>query len=451
VKPILYIGCPLPERVAAEKTLAPAGLSIVWVDSGGQALNELERADMPVLIDLSRGAAALQLARELRAQRPGILLFAVVDDKRPDLTAEAVLTGVADVFARPPAGRRVVNALEREKNYELPPARALEIAGDALYAHSPSMREVLARISRAAGLKAGVTIRGEEGAGRQVVARAIHAAQRESAAFVSVDCAVHESDEFDAVLFGHTTRSQHGESVSGPVRVSRSSRLHEALGGTLYLQNLPDAPTRVQSRLARLLRDGEATLAETGATLRFDVRMMAGVDPSVDAAVQDGRIRADLFKRLSAIEIDMPPLRSRREDIPALANYFLREICGSRRLPPKALSRPALTLIAALPWQGNAIELHAMLESIVAGLSGGRGIGLEDVLAHTRLDVGAAVSPGGGTLRQARARFESDYIARVLAQHHGRISDAARALGIRRTNLYRKMRLLQVKVDKRRR
>ena len=179
--------------------------------------------------------------------------------------------------------------------------------------------------------------------------------------------------------------------------------------------------------------------------------MMAGVDASVDAAVEDGRIRADLFKRLSAIEIDMPPLRNRREDIPALANYFLREICGSRRLPPKALSRPALTLIAALPWHGNAIELHAMLESIVAGLSGGKGIGLEDVLAHIRLDVGAAVSAGGGTLRQARARFESDYIARVLAQHHGRISDAARALGIRRTNLYRKMRLLQVKVDKRRR
>jgi two-component system, NtrC family, nitrogen regulation response regulator NtrX len=451
VKPILYIGCPQPERAAAEKTLATAGLSIVWVDSGSQALNELQRAEMPVLIDLSRGAAALQLARDLRAQRPGVLLFAVVDDKRPDLTAEAVLTGVADVFARPPAARRVVNALEREKSYESrQPPRTLEI-GDALYAHSPSMREVLALIAHAAGLKAGVTIRGEEGAGRQVVARAIHAAQRESAAFVSVDCAAHEPDEFDTVLFGHATRPRHGESVSGPVRLSRSSRLHEALGGTLYLQNLADAPTRVQSRLARLLRDGEATHAESGATLRFDVRMMAGVDASVDAAAQDGRIRADLFKRLSAIKIEMPPLRSRREDIPALANYFLREICGSRRLPPKALSRPALTLIAALPWHGNAIELHAMLESIVAGLSGGKGIGLEDVLAHVRLDGGAAVSPDGGTLRQARARFESDYIARVLAQHHGRISDAARALGIRRTNLYRKMRLLQVKVDKHRR
>jgi two-component system nitrogen regulation response regulator NtrX len=452
VKPILYIGCPQPERTVAEKTLSTAGLSIVWADNAGHAFTELQRCEMPVLIDLSRGGAALQLARELRAQRPGVLLFAVVDDRRPDLTAEAVLTGVADVFARPPAARRLVNALEREKNYESrQPARALENAGDALYAHSPSMREVLALISHAASLKAGVTIRGEEGAGRQVVARAIHAAQRESAPFVSVDCAAHEPDDFDAVLFGNTTRSRHGESASGPVRVSRNSRLHEALGGTLYLQNLPDAPTRVQARLARLLRDGEATHAETGATLRLDVRMMAGVDATVDAAVEDGRVRTDLFKRLSAIKIDMPPLRSRREDIPALANYFLREICGSRRLPPKTLSRPALTLISALPWHGNAIELHAMLENIVAGLSGGKGIGLEDVLAHVRLDGGAVVTANGGTLRQARSRFESDYIARVLAQHHGRISDAARALGIRRTNLYRKMRSLHVRVDKRRR
>ena len=105
---------------------------------------------MPVLIDLSRGAAALQVARELRTHRPGVLLFAVVDDKRPDLTAEAVLTGVADVFARPPAARRVVSALEREKSYESrQPARTLEIAGDALVCHSPSMRRGASRSCRA--------------------------------------------------------------------------------------------------------------------------------------------------------------------------------------------------------------------------------------------------------------------------------------------------------------
>jgi two-component system nitrogen regulation response regulator NtrX len=125
-------------------------------------------------------------------------------------------------------------------------------------------------------------------------------------------------------------------------------------------------------------------------------------------------------------------------------------MCGVRRIPPKTLSRPALSLIAALPWHGNAVELRLMLEGIVSGLSGGKGIGLEDVLAHVRLDGGSVVFANGGTLRQARARFEREYIGHVLEQHHGRISEAAKALGIQRTNLYRKMRSLRVNVSKRR-
>jgi DNA-binding NtrC family response regulator len=319
-----------------------------------------------------------------------------------------------------------------------------------LYSHSPSMREVVALMSRAATMGAGVTIRREEGTGRQVVARAIHAAQSDGAAFVSVDCAAHETDGLDADLFGGSVRSRHSDASHGPERVSRHGRLYEALGGTLYLKNIAEAPTRVQMRLARLLRDREAVLAETNATIAFDIRVMAGVEPGVESAVEDGRVRADLFKRLSVLRIDMPPLRSRREDIPALANYFLRDICGARRLPPKTLSRPALSLIAALPWRGNAVELRLMLEGIVGGLAGGKGIGLEDVLAHVRLDGGSVVFANGGTLRQARARFEREYIGHVLEQHQGRISEAARALGIQRTNLYRKMRSLRVSVSKRR-
>src|SRR6185295_11304698 len=172
---------------------------------------------------------------------------------------------------------------------------------------------------------------------------------------------------------------------------------------------------------------------------------MAGVDPDFDGAVQEGRVREDLFRRLSVIRIDVPPLRNRREDIPALANCFLREICASLRVPPKTLSRPALSLISALPWRGNALELRGLLETVVTRLPGNRGIALEDLLAHVRLDGGSAMCGDvGGTLRQARARFEREYIAAVLEQHRGRISDAAKTLGIQRTNLYRKLRSLRV-------
>jgi len=451
VKSILYIGCPAEERLDTERHLASADLSIVWADNAAGAVAELQRkADMPVLLDLARGAGALQIARDLRENRPGVLLFAVVDNRRPDLTTEAVLTGVADVFARPPAARRLSNAIERETREEHGNARphvASAASGDGLYSQSPSMRDVTMLMSKAASMRAGVTIRGEEGTGRQVVAHAIHMAQADGEAFVSVDCAAHEGGDLETELFGAAARVRSGNGASdgghGLERISRHGRLHEAIGGTLYLKNIAEAPTRVQSRLARLLRDREAILVESRATLGFDLRPMAGVDPGVDAAVGEGRIREELFRRLSVLRIDMPPLRSRREDIPALANYFLREICRARRVPPKTLSRPALSLISALPWRGNAVELRTMLEAVVSGLAGGKGIGIEDVLAHVRLDAGTVFAEGG-TLRQARSSFEREYIAHVLEQHHGRISEAAKALGIQRTNLYRKLRSLRV-------
>jgi DNA-binding NtrC family response regulator len=367
-----------------------------------------------------------------------------------------VLAGMADVFARTLGARRVANAIEREMKYEARESipAALE-NGDDLYGHSLAMRDVMAVIARAAGMRAGVLIRGEEGTGRQVAARAIHTMQQTGdGAFVSVDCAACDGEELDIELFGPpppdagTGHGSHGAPSKGNLeRISRQGRLFNARGGTLYLKHVAEAPTRVQARLARLLRDREAIVTETGETTGVDVRPMAGVDPAFETAVQDGRVREDLFRRLSVIRIDMPPLRNRREDLPALANYFLREICAGLRVPPKTLSRSALSLLSALPWRGNAAELRRLLDSIVTGMQGGRGIALEDVLAHVRLDGGAGVFTSGGTLKQARSAFEKAYIATVLEQHRGRISDAARTLGIQRTNLYRKMRVLRVSRD----
>jgi DNA-binding NtrC family response regulator len=452
MKSVLYLGCPTAERAEAEKILATASVSVVWADNVAYALNELQRRDMPVLLDLSRGAAALQVARELRNERAATLMFAVVDPRRPDLTTEAVLAGIADVFARPLAARRVANAIDREVGYETRKSgRSSDVFGDALYAHSPQMREVSALVARAAAMRAGVLIRGEAGTGRTVVGRAIHSAQVGTpGSFVSIDCGEFESDEIDAELFGKPAAMSPSEPFAhGLERVSRSGRLYEANHGTLYLHHIAEVPSRVQARLARVFRDREATLVETNETVTLDVRPIAAVDLSFDIAVKEGRVRDDLVRRLSVIRIEVPPLRNRREDIPALANYFLRDICASLRVPPKALSRPALSILSALPWRGNAGELRSLLETIVNAAEVGRGIGLEDVLAHVRLDGGAVVFPTNGTLRQARARFERDYIAAVLEQHQGRISEAAKALGIQRTNLYRKMRSLRLAHDRR--
>jgi DNA-binding NtrC family response regulator len=444
---VLYLGCPQPERPETEKLLSAANVGVVWADNVAYALTELRRRDMPVLLDLSRGTAALQSAREIRTHRASTLMFAVVDARRPELTTEAVLVGMADVFARPLGGRRVANAIVRELHHGSG-QRGAAVTED-LYGHSPAMREVVALVTRAATMRAGVLIRGEEGTGRQVVARAIHALHNDNpAAFVVVDCALFDGDELEVGLFGAAARGP-ADQIRGLERVSRIGRLHDARRGTLYLQNVAEAPARVQMRLSRLLRDREAALAESNQTIDFDVRPMAGVGPGFETAVHEGRVRDDLARRLSVLRIDVPPLRNRREDIAALANYFLRDICAARRVAAKTFSRSALSLLAAMPWRGNAAELQSVLTEVVAGVHEARSITLDDVLAHVRLDGAGASFGNGGTLKQARARFERDYIASVLEQHRGRISDAAKALGIQRTNLYRKMRSLRVNRDRR--
>src|SRR5690242_9609172 len=232
---ILYLGCPPNERADTEKRLGAASVGIVWADSAASLLNELERRDLPVLLDLSHGELALQTARDIRYRRASTLMFAVVDAQRPDLTTEAVLAGMADVFARPLGGHRVASAIARERSYEARTAIETE-AGDALYAHSSAMRDVLARIARAPSSRAGVVIRGEEGTGRQVVARAIHQTQMpRRGPFVRVDCAMFDGDQVDVELFGQAARSSHSDHAGrGLERVARQSRLFEAANGTLY-------------------------------------------------------------------------------------------------------------------------------------------------------------------------------------------------------------------------
>ena len=220
---------------------------------------------MPVLLDLSRGAAALQIARDLRAQRPGVLLFAVVDNRRPDLTTEAVLTGVADVFARPPAPRRLANAIERELQPDArTQARPTDAIGDELYSHSPSMRDVVALISRAAAMRAGVHGAGR-GRHRPTGRRARdsrRALGRRRVRVRRLQCVRRRRARRGAVRRDGARRNArgHADVAHGLERVSVQGRLHEAIGGTLYLQNVADASTRVQARLARLLRDREALL-----------------------------------------------------------------------------------------------------------------------------------------------------------------------------------------------
>jgi DNA-binding NtrC family response regulator len=441
---VLFLDCPPDRRAGVERELGTADLKVIWTDSPAAVIAELRQRDLPVLVGFSRGIAALKFVTDLRSHNAAIPIFAVIEPGQASLATEAVLAGVADVLTSDVSGTRLAAAIAREAGGS-GAAAARATGPHDFYRHSAAMRDACEAMTRVPATRAGVLIRGEQGTGRQMAARALHAAAggERPGEFVAVDCAAFEPQQLEYELFGISARADEDAlPARGLERISRAGRLHAALGGTLYLQNVPDMSTRIQRRLARVLRDREVVV-DDGTPVTFDVRCITSGDDTLAAAAQDGRVEESLYRRLSAGRLELPPLRNRREDIPALANRFLRDACVAQQVPLKMFSRSALALLTALPWRGNATELKELLELILSR-STHRGIGVEDLLQHVRLDTGAVTLSQGGTLRQARTRFEHEYIATVLRQHRGRITPAAKALGIQRTNLYRKMRTLKV-------
>ena len=244
----------------------------------------------------------------------------------------------------------------------------------------------------------------------------------------------------EALLFGRCTPSNSHDSLES---VSTDGLLYRARHGTLFLRTVHDIPGRIQNRLARVLRDGEVWLddGESSRVVAIEARVIASVDAAL--AGGDDLLLPELKKRLAVHRIELPPLRRRREDVPGFVRRLVAEICGLQQMPVKAVSSQAISLLSALPWRGNLTELRALLQTLVAHVPG-RTICVPDVLAHVRLDTGDVVFPTTGTLKEARELFERDYVTAVLKQHQGRMAQAARVLGMRRGNLYRKVRQLAV-------
>jgi two-component system, NtrC family, nitrogen regulation response regulator NtrX len=402
------------------------------------------------VIDLRGNGDALRTARAVRAQHPRAVVIGVADPDRPTASADAIRAGVFDVLPRPASARDlealIANAREQASLAAVPQAKSGEAASYGIVGTSPAMRLVMDLVQRAAAGRCGILIVGERGTGREMIARAIQSHDpNPDSPFVKVDCSGPTPEDIELQLFGVLAR----RGASAPPerrsleRIAEHCRLRESDGGILFLENVMDLPARAQARLVRVLRDREAFVGDLHEPTTLDLRPIASVDGSVEAALEEGRLRPDLYERLSLIRVDVPALRQRREDIPVLATHFLKDLCRTNGKPIKTLTRPALTLLAALPWRGNAPELRSLLERLILLVPQGL-IRLEDVLAHTQIE--GSISPSGfdATLRQARARFERDYIAAVLQHQHGRIAEAARVLGIQRTNLYRKMRRLNL-------
>ena len=279
----------------------------------------------------------------------------------------------------------------------------------------------------------------DDGLEPDVVARYLHVRTRQSQPFVAVDCARGDAEELEISLLGSRPRSGSGELES----VAPAAALLAARRGTLFIDHLSDLPASVQRRLARILRDGEVR-TNGRERVRIGARIVAAAPSSLASDAREGRVRADLLRRFAARQVAIPPLRMRVEDLPAIVRHVASDISAAARKPVPTFTQAALTVLSAFQWPGNITELRQALERILRDLTDPI-VRQEDVLPTLPVEgIAAGLMTTAVSLREARRRFEREYIAAVLEQHQWRMSDAARTLGIERANLYRKTRQLGI-------
>jgi DNA-binding NtrC family response regulator len=280
----------------------------------------------------------------------------------------------------------------------------------------------------------------EEGLEPHTVARFAHERTRTGQPFLHVDCADPDVDRLHAAVLGERTRGTGHELEA----LGSGSVLVTARRGSVFLENVGELPAAIQRGLARLLRDGEARVGGRD-RVRLTSRVIASAPPTLHADARDGRFRADLLRRFGAVPAVIPPLRDRVEDIQAIVHRVAAAIVAESRRPTPSFTQAALTVMAAMPWPGNLDELRATLRRVLRDTAGT--VRQEDLLHLLPIaplpGIAARVNPAV-SLREARRRFEREYIAAVLEQHDWRMSDAARTLGIERANLYRKIRQLGI-------
>ena len=311
-------------------------------------------------------------------------------------------------------------------------ARTSGLPPPALVGESGAVRRARGALEQPGG--GPLLILADDGLDAAGVARHVHERTRAGQPFVTVDCA-QPGDALDAALFGARARAAAELETLGA-----GSALLAARRGTVFLDRVGELPAALQRRLARVLRDGEVRVGSR-VRVRIEARIVAAGAPALPADTRDGRFRADLLRRFAAVPV--PTLRQRPGDLPAIVTRLAADLSAASGRPAPGFTPAALTMLTALPWSGNIDELSETLARALEQ-TGAPLVRQEDLLPVVPFDgLARRVSPLV-SLREARRRFEREYIASVLEQHSWRMSDAARTLGIERANLYRKTRELGI-------
>jgi DNA-binding NtrC family response regulator len=440
-------------RVLVGDALRDAGHRVSLAANGAEGLTQISSNVFDVMICDIRlpKVDGLTLFRRVRQESPGTDVILITAHAAINDAVSALKEGAYDYLTKPFDLDEIVLQLQRIATQralkrELEQARA-ELsqrksngAGPgpgAIIGRSPPMLRLSDRIETIAQSDAPVLITGESGTGKELVARTLHdRSSRRNKPFIAVNCAAFPETLLEAELFGHERGA-----FTGAVK-RRDGRFKAADGGTLLLDEIAEVPLPAQAKLLRVLQEGTVEPLGTNESTRVDVRIISATHRNLRERIKEGRFREDLYYRLNVLDIEIPPLRERRGDLPLLLQYFLNKFTQPGK-PPSTISPRAWAVLSQYHFPGNVREFaHAIEHAVV--LAGGGEIEVEHLPGGITGALDGAVSTPAGSLRSLSAalkEFEHEYLMRALAQSNGKKMKAAEILGISRKNLWEKLRL----------
>jgi DNA-binding NtrC family response regulator len=418
------------------------GYQIDTTDSPGGVLRALERREYDVVLidlnyarDTTSGQEGLDLLSQIHAADESLPVVVMTAWGSVSLAVEAMRRGARDFVEKPWENERLLSilrtqtelgrALRRSTRLEAQ-TRALADGGPPLIADSPAMQPVLQIIGRVGPSSANVLITGENGTGKSLVAQALHAVSpRATRPMVTINAGGVSEGVFESELFGHV------KGAFTDAKQDRVGRFELADGSTLFLDEIANVPSSQQQKLLRVLETGEFERLGSSKTRKADVRLVSATNADIHAEVAAGRFRQDLLFRLNTIEITLPPLRDRREDIPALARHFLMHHAQRYRKPLTGFDPGAMQSLLEYRWPGNIRELEHAVERAVL-MAQGATVRSSDLGLRPATDAGARLED------MSLEDVEALLIKKAMARH-GNVSHAAKALGLSRSALYRRL------------
>jgi two-component system response regulator GlrR len=405
------------------------GFRVEAVDSGEAAMAQLAltRPDA-VLTDMQMGGMdGMALFRAIHARDPALpVIVLTAHGTIPDAVA-ATQQGLFGYLTKPYDAPTLIELLKRATRLtgSSPDANDDDWRSEIVTA-SPAMNILLAEARLAAQSEAALLIQGESGTGKELLARAIHrASPRHAKPFVAINCGAIPAELLESELFGHVKGAFTGAGRDHP------GLFLSAQGGTVFLDEIGDMPPPLQVKLLRVLQEGEVRPVGATETRAVDVRILSATHRNLEEAIASGEFREDLYYRLNVVNLALPPLRERREDIPLLAQHFLSELTEKYRRRIHGFAPDALDMLVAADWPGNIRQLHNVLEQCIALCT--TATIPATLVARALRDKPAEIQP----LAEARAAFERDYLISLLKLTRGQVSEVARLAGRNRTEVYR--------------